>query len=119
MNGYIKHHYSNSFYNSDREINRETDLVSKSYINKIPKPIDKNYLKKQIKNKNNHKIQKISNLKIDKMSLTEPSTMDEDDLKNIKSNLQYLSGDKNNKNIKQILFQNSNEKRRKKFSKII
>ena len=153
MNGYIKHHYSNSFYNSDREINRETDLVSKSYINKIPKPIDKNYLaiynkihnikmenrasfkkkykniekkgqtkptesktqidknylKKQIKNKNNHKIQKISNLKIDKMSLTEPSTMDEDDLKNIKPNLQYLSGDKNNKNIKQILFKNSNE----------
>ena len=53
------------------------------------------------------------------MSLTEPSTMDEDDLKNIKPNLQYLSGDKNNKNIKQILFQNSNEKRRKKFSKII
>ncbi len=109
MNGYIKHHYSNSFYNSDREINRETDLVSKSYINKIPKPIDKNYLKNQIKNKKNQKIQKISNLKIDKMSLTEPSTIDEDDLKNIKPNLQYLSGDKNNKNIKQILFKNSNE----------
>ena len=46
MNGYIKHHYFNSFYNSDREINKETDLVPKIYINKIPKPIYKNHLKK-------------------------------------------------------------------------
>ena len=111
MNGFIKHHYSNSVYNTERGFNREKKLLTDNYIynNSIQQPSEISFLNNKINSNKDFQNIKTFNLKNEKISLTEPSSIEFEKVKQLNPNTQYIYKPINNQNLKQNIINDSNK----------
>ena len=111
MNGFIKHQYSNSVYNTERGFNREKKLLTDNYIynNSIQQPSEISFLNNKINSNKDFQNIKTFNLKNEKISLTEPSSIEFEKVKQLNPNTQYIYNPINNQNLKQNIINDSNK----------
>ncbi len=111
MNGFIKHHYSNSVYNTERGFNREIKLLTDNfnYNKSIQQYSESSFLNNEITSNNDSKNIKLFNLKNEKISLTEPSSIEVEKIKHLNPTTQYIHSSINNKNINQNIINDSNK----------
>ena len=110
MNGFIKHHYSNSVYNTERSFKRDIKLLNDNYIyNNSFQPSEICFLNNQNTINKNFQNTKNSNLKNEKISLTEPSSIEIEKVKILNPNTQSMHNSINNQNLKQNIINESNQ----------
>ena len=110
MNGFIKHHYSNSVYNTERSFKRDIKLLNDNYIyNNSFQPSEISFLNNQNTINKNFQNTKNSNLKNEKISLTEPSSIEIEKVKILNPNTQSMHNSINNQNLKQNIINESNQ----------